>query len=96
MQLQYPPGRNSTGYEFASPNASSKYRNPLTDETKELKLAGEQHLQKAEYAAFGDNTSSSSDSRYWGPVKEYNLIGPALISLWPFSHEIDPHWGIIK
>ena len=31
-----------------------------------------------EYAALGDNTSSSLDSRYWGSVKEYNLVACAL------------------
>lgn len=65
------------------------------------RLAGK-HIFKAskstrpgmnEYIALGDNSFNSSDSRHWGTVKEYNLIGPASFSLWPFA---SGHWGIIK
>lgn len=44
-----------------------------------------------EYCALGDNTESSLDSRYWGPVRQYNIIGPASFTLWPFTS----HWGVI-
>ncbi len=46
-----------------------------------------------EYIALGDNSFNSSDSRHWGTVKEFNVIGPALFSLWPFA---SGHWGFIK
>ncbi len=44
-----------------------------------------------QYAALGDNTTSSLDSRYWGPVSQYNIVGPAAFALWPFTS----HWGLI-
>lgn len=44
-----------------------------------------------EYVALGDNTNNSLDSRYWGPLHQYNIVGPAAFVLWPFTS----HWGII-
>lgn len=46
-----------------------------------------------EYVALGDNSTreNSFDSRYWGPVHQYNIVGPASFCLWPFTS----HWGII-
>ena len=52
----------------------------------EIKLGGKQ------YMAMGDNSPDSSDSRYWGPVPEENLVGPALFVYWPFL----PHFGVIR
>ncbi|MGQ9661482.1 MAG: signal peptidase I [Kiritimatiellia bacterium] len=43
-----------------------------------------------EYLLLGDNTANSRDSRYWGPVPEQNLVGPAFFVYWPFSRR----WGI--
>jgi signal peptidase I len=47
----------------------------------------------SEYWAMGDNSYKSSDSRVWDSVKEYNVVGPAFLSLWPFGSS---HWGKIK
>ena len=49
-------------------------------------------LGNKEYMAMGDNSPDSSDSRYWGPVPEENLVGPALFVYWPFL----PHFGVIR
>ena len=38
-----------------------------------------------EYFMLGDNSPSSSDSRYWGAVTEDKLIGVARWCYWPFS-----------
>ena len=45
-----------------------------------------------QYYALGDNTGNSRDSRYWGPVPERNLLGPAAIVYWPFT---SPRRGVI-
>lgn len=42
-----------------------------------------------EFFACGDNQRNSLDSRYWGPVKHENLVGPAFVVYWPFSRR----WG---
>ena len=50
-------------------------------------------LSGSQYYAMGDNSFNSYDSRYWGPVPERNLLGPAAIVYWPFT---SPRLGLIK
>ena len=50
------------------------------------------NLKAHEYYAMGDNTGNSRDSRYWGPVPERNLLGPACLVYWPFT---SPRFGKI-
>ncbi len=53
-------------------------------------------LPKACYFAMGDNSYNSSDSRYWGPVPQANLMGAGLLVYWPFLREGSSHFGLIK
>lgn len=80
---------NSTGYQSISgslnPSAWLTDRGPVS-----LKAEGVPPVLR-EYAALGDNTVNSLDSRYWGPVHQFNVIGPASFTLWPFTW----HWGLI-
>lgn len=45
-----------------------------------------------DYFALGDNSYNSSDSRFWGPVPEQNLLGTGYFVYWPLG----PHWGFIR
>jgi len=58
----------------------------------DIELADEPSTGLSEYWAMGDNSYKSWDSRGWGSVKEYNVVGPAFLSLWPFG---TGHWGVI-
>ena len=49
----------------------------------------EYKLGDGQYFMMGDNSSSSLDSRYWGPVPKLNMMGTALSVFWPFSKR----WG---
>ena len=41
------------------------------------------------YAAFGDNSASSLDSRYWGFIPDKDVVGKPLFIYYPFT----TRWG---
>jgi signal peptidase I len=58
----------------------------LNSESAEIRLG------PAQFLPFGDNTTSSLDGRYFGPVTEKALVGPSFFVYWPFG----PHWGLSR
>ncbi|MDB4265227.1 signal peptidase I [bacterium] len=80
---------------YYNPPGGGKHNSGFADPAfvRELDADPKEGNNYREFFALGDNSPSSLDSRYWGSVKQYNLVGPAFISLWPFT---SGHWGLIK
>ncbi len=49
-------------------------------------------VEEGQFLPFGDNTTSSLDGRYFGPVPETALVGPSFFVYWPFGS----HWGLSR
>lgn len=49
-------------------------------------------VPRATYFALGDNSYHSSDSRFFGPVPELNVVGRGFVVYWPFLGQ----WGLIR
>lgn len=54
--------------------------------------AEEYTVPRNTYFALGDNSYHSSDSRFFGPVPEQNVVGRGLVVYWPFIGQ----WGLIR
>jgi len=80
----------SPAYSGFNPSGSRQVYLPglsLADESDSVTLKSDQ------YYAMGDNSFNSFDSRYWGPVPERNLLGPATVVYWPLT---SPRLGWIR
>ena len=48
-------------------------------------LEHEWQLNDEEFIVLGDNRNESQDSRFFGPIKFDNIIGKAILLLWPLK-----------
>ncbi|MFA7257371.1 MAG: signal peptidase I [Kiritimatiellales bacterium] len=67
---------NYDGYVFGSPTVNPVLIQKPGDS---IKVADD------EYLFFGDNTTMSLDGRYFGPVNERQILGPAFFVCWPLD-----------
>ena len=74
------------GYVFPPTGNAAMPVQPVLRENETLTLADN------EYLPLGDNTQHSLDGRYFGGIKEQNIVGPAVAIYWPLS----PRWGWIR
>jgi signal peptidase I len=77
----YTGEQNYAGYVIPPTDPNVRYIRSRTDFI---------YLKAGEYLGFGDNTLNSYDGRYWGPVPQGNLVGPAWLVYWPLSRR----WGV--
>ncbi|WP_009960655.1 signal peptidase I [Verrucomicrobium spinosum] len=93
-QLATEPGfkRVMTGTYTEPKDGYRGYEDAIQDFTGRRVPVREIALQKKQYLALGDNSYQSSDSRYWGPVPEQNVVGPGWFCYWPLTS----HWGVIR
>ncbi|HNX34755.1 MAG TPA: signal peptidase I [Kiritimatiellia bacterium] len=83
----WPKGPAYSGFNPSGTRQVFLQGKSLADENDSVTLTGSQ------YYAMGDNSFNSFDSRYWGPVPERNLLGPATVVYWPFT---SPRFGRIR
>ncbi len=70
-----------------------RYRGYVTRPNSRLPTeSAEIRLGEKQFLPFGDNTYSSLDGRYFGPVSEQALVGPSFFVYWPLG----AHWGISR
>jgi signal peptidase I len=92
LDASTPHFENVYGFDPNSPPRDSQYSGHVLDSRSNI-TRPEDTLQVPPdgYAAFGDNTINSLDSRYWGALPQQNVIGKSFFVYWPISARFG--WG---
>ena len=83
-------GPSATGPEYAGYRNIDDEGMPQPHAPGFLQTAEDAIALGDEYLPMGDNTRSSFDGRYWGPVPRTQMLGPAACVYWPLS----VRWGL--
>jgi len=92
LDASTPHFENVYGFDPSAPPRESQYSGHTLESRSHLITSADTlHVKDREYAAFGDNTVNSADSRYWGTLPQQNVIGKAFFVYWPISDRFG--WG---
>jgi len=72
---------------LSAPSASDSLTTDVWDEkcTNQPRTPGRCTLDDSSYFMMGDNRQRSSDSRFFGPVDDENVVGRAFLRIWPLG-----------
>ncbi len=85
----YRNGAPITGSKAFSKNAQRVERYVGYRNEARLQAGDIMKVPSRTYAAFGDNSASSLDSRYWGTIPDKDVVGKPLFIYYPFT----TRWG---
>jgi signal peptidase I len=92
LDASMPHFENIYGFDPRSEPAESHYSGHVLDERSSMKTPEDTlQIPPGHFAAFGDNTVNSLDSRYWHWLPEQNVIGKSFFVYWPITGRFG--WG---
>jgi signal peptidase I len=92
LDASTPHFENVYGFDPKSEAEENHYSGHTLDGRSNMRTpASTLYVEPGHFAAFGDNTVNSADSRYWGELPENNVIGKSFFVYWPITSRFG--WG---